>query len=381
VTSPGRVLAVAGALMLLTGCVTQAHQERPPTTYRLTRSCPPPPQHQVVTADDVNRIVAHDDLPAWQAGDIGASARLSDGRLVWVFDDTVRTERYDPRIVANSILVSSGSCVSQLMTTGDGPVIPDASPGSVVRWPMSVAVLRHDPQVPEGTDVLVVLCARTRRGQGGTLDFEFLGTSAAVFTVARGGVPVLEDVYAVTPDDDDPHQVSWGAATTVAGAWFYVYGTRLPPGALGHELYVGRAPVADPRDRSRWQFWDGRRWQGRRSQAVPVLPADPGVSQTLSVDEVGGRYVVTSKRGGDLADFVYTWVSSDPVGPWHAHAALKAPAGFDSGHYEYAPLAHPEIPVAPGHLLVSVSRNVDDSDGLLTHPEQGRPLFAEVTLP
>ena len=137
--------------------------------------------------------------------------------------------------------------------------------------------------------------------------------------------------------------------------------------------------MADPRDRSRWQFWDGHHWQSRRSRAAPVLGANPGVSQTLSVDEVRGQYVVTSKRGGDTADFVYTWVSPTPVGPWRAHEALRAPAGFDTGHYEYAPLAHPEIPVAPGRLLVSVSRNVDDEQALLAHPEQGRPLFAEVT--
>lgn len=375
------MLVVLGLAVLLTGCITEAPGEPSADTYRLTPACPAPPTEQAVTADQVNQIVAHANLPGWQAGDIGASARLSDGRLVWAFDDTVRTTRYQPRIVANSLLVSSGTCVSQVMTSSDGPVIPDATSGSIVRWPMSVAVLRHDPEVPAGTDVLVVLCARTERGQGGTLDFEFLGTSAAVFTVTRGGVPTLVDVYEVTPDDTDAQQVNWGAATTVAGSWFYVYGTRLPKGAFGHALYVGRAPVSDPRDRSRWQFWDGHRWQARRTAAAPVLGSDPGVSQTLSVDKVRGSYVVTSKRGGDLADFVYTWVSPTPVGPWRAYEALRAPAGFDTGHYQYAPLAHPEIPVAPGHLLVSVSRNVADEHELLAHPERGRPLFAEVTVP
>jgi hypothetical protein len=376
-----RVLVLLGVSLLLTSCITVAHQDVAAVTYRLTPLCPAPSARQVVTADEVNAIVSRDDLPAWRAGDIGASARLSDGRLVWVFDDTLRTQRYNPQIVANSILVSSGACVSQLMTSLNGPVIPDVQIGSVVQWPMSVAVLRHDPQVAAGTDVLVVLCARTRRGQGGTLDFQFLGTSAAIFTVASGGVPTLRDVYQVTPDNADQHQVNWGAATAVAGPWFYVYGTRLPTGALGHELYVARAPVADPRARSRWQFWDGRHWQAQRSRAVPVMSDDPGVSQTLSVDEVQGQYVVTSKRGGDLGDFVYTWLSRTPAGPWRAHRALRAPAGFDTGHYEYAPLAHPEVPVAPGHLLVSVSRNLKNMNQLIAHPDKGRPLFAEVTGP
>ena len=48
-----------------------------------------------------------------------------------------------------------------------------------------------------------------------------------------------------------------------------------------------------------------------------MIGTDPGVSQTLSVHFENGKYVVTSKRGGDLGDFVYTWNSPHPTGPWH----------------------------------------------------------------
>ena len=139
-----------------------------------------------VTVDLVNQVVSSADLPAWQAGDIGASAQLSDGRMVWVFGDTVRTEGYNPRLVANSMLVSSGICVAQLRTPNDGPVIPDVAP-DVVRWPMSVVVLHPEGPLADhaGLELLVVLCARTRRGEG-NLDYTFLGTSAAVFTVTPG---------------------------------------------------------------------------------------------------------------------------------------------------------------------------------------------------
>ena len=62
----------------------------------------------------LNRIVAGIDLPLWQAGDIGASARLGDGRIVWVFGDTVRAPDVTPRVVANSMLVTTGLCTSQV---------------------------------------------------------------------------------------------------------------------------------------------------------------------------------------------------------------------------------------------------------------------------
>jgi hypothetical protein len=45
------------------------------------------------------------------------------------------------------------------------------------------------------------------------------------------------------------------------------------------------------------------------------------------------------------------------------------------------PLAHPEIPLADGRLLVSVSRNTTDFDQLMADPEVGRPIFVEVGRP
>ena len=80
---------------------------------------------------ELNRVVAGLDLPLWQAGDIGASARLPDQRIVWVFGDTVRSSRVFPRVVANSMLVSSGLCASQVETRDRGPVIPDSADGVV----------------------------------------------------------------------------------------------------------------------------------------------------------------------------------------------------------------------------------------------------------
>jgi len=369
-------------LASVTSCAWTQPDAPPPLTYRLTKECPDPPSHRpTVTADQLNRIIDESDLPAWQAGDIGASARLSDGRLVWVFDDTLRTKKYDPPLVANSILITSGDCATQLMTSENGPVIPDLSQGPVL-WPTSVAVLRNDPHVPDGTDVLVVPCARTLRGSSGdTLDFTYRGASTAVFTVTPGGVPTLQGVYEVTPDNPDQHQIQWGQATTVRTHWFYVYGTRAKGNEFGRELYVARVPVDDPRNRDSWQFWDGNHWQPKPDDAVPVIGTDPGVSQTLSVHFEHGQYVVTSKRGGDLGDFVYTWDSPHPTGPWDPNQALRAPAGFDTGHYQYAPLAHPEIPVAPGYLLVSVSRNRADFEEVVKDPKKGRPLFAEVAEP
>lgn len=384
------VVAAIAAVVLAGGCTSDEDAasdevpERTSTSHeggakpeaRLAPECPPGPSStRPTSADRLNQGISQGGLPAWQAGDIGASARLSDGRIVWVFGDTLRTERFDPRIVANSMLLSSRGCISQLMPPDEGPVIPDGADGTV-RWPMSVAVHRSGD-----TDVVVVLCSRIDRGDGGSFDFSYVGSSAAVFTVEPNGIPELQKVVRITPTSRDPQQVNWGAAAMVEGSWFYVYGTRLTgrPGDVGRELHVGRAPLASPGDRGTWQFWDGGAWQHDPDRAAVVLPSAEGVSQTLSVDAVGDQFTAVSKQGGDLGGFIYEWRSPTPHGPWEGHQELPAPAGFDTGELQYAPLAHPEISLRSGKLLVSVSRNTTDLQQLVSDPEIGRPRFVEVS--
>ncbi|MFC8502573.1 DUF4185 domain-containing protein [Pedococcus sp. NPDC057267] len=347
------------------------------TAYpRLSPRCPAPAAHPpAVTVAQLNRVVAGLDLPLWQAGDIGASARLPDGRLVWVFGDTVRAPDVQPRIVANSMLVTSGLCTSQVEVADRGAVIPDRSDG-VVHWPMSVAV------VPRGGESsLVVISARIRRGVGG-LDFTYLGSTATVFRLPAGGAPTVAYQLDITPDSPEPTQVNWGSAMTLHDGWIYVYGTRLPSRtAFGRALYVARAPADDARDRSTWRFWDGGAWVADAARAAVVLPAEGGVSQTLSVDVLDSHFVVVSKRDGDLGSTVYAWHALGPTGPWTAirgvHAAFQDP----DGNLRYAPLAHPGIRLADGRLLISISRNTTDFARLLAQPRLGRPVFAEIDRP
>lgn len=387
--------ALLGALALLplAACgefpLKPDHQEQPEpqaeSSYRLEPECPPFGYNRPVTLQQVNRIGDTANFEGFKAADIGASARLGDGRLAWVFGDTVRSGSMSPRIVANSMLVTSGPCVSQLIAPDEGPIVKDVREG-VVRWPMSIVRLPPAPQFAElYSDVLVVMMSRIDRGVGDTFDFKFLGTDAAIFGVPKGSqtAPQFLHIQELTPDNDDPHQVNWGAASMVDGNWFYVYGTRQTGEDLvfGRELYAGRAPVADPQSRDKWQFWDGDQWQSDMKRATAILPAEDGVSQVLSVDPTGDGFVAVSKRGGDVANFVYTWTAPTPVGPWTSRQSIPAPAGFDTGDLKYAPLAHPEVPLKSGKLLVSISRNSTDFERLLDNPDVGRPEFAEVTIP
>lgn len=396
-----RALTSLGLVFALVACAHSTSPQGPATsggagptedpstpTYRLAPACPKPTGAFAVTADQVNRVVSQGSLPSWQAGDIGASTRLSDDRLVWVFGDTVRDASHTPRIVANSLLITSGLCLSQVLAPNDGPVIPDVGPNTV-HWPMSV--VRIDPRSVRSprldssfTDLLVVLSSRIRRGGQNAFDFTYLGSSATVFAVRPGQAPQILGTEQISPDSTSADQINWGAASMVDGDWYYVYGSRHSgdKNEFGRSLYVARVPLAHPSQRSGWQFYDGSRWQKDLHAAAPVLPASQGVAQTLSVSKVKGQYVIVSKKGGDLGDFVYTWSSRSPVGPWTGRQGVKAQFELSKTAVQYAPLGHPEVPLTSGKLLVSVSRNTTDLNALLSRPSAvGRPVFAEVTLP
>ncbi|WP_353951609.1 DUF4185 domain-containing protein [Knoellia sp. S7-12] len=383
------VAALTSVALLLGGCVflpggdsddeSSGSAEGERAAYTMSVDCPSVPAEGTLrpTVTQLNAVVAEADLPYWQAGDIGASARLQDGRIVWIFGDTIRRTGVGPGMVANSMLITSGLCLSQLMATARGPIIPDVEPG-VVRWPMSVTVVED-----RGIEKIVILTGRIRRGSSADVwGFRYLGSDAVTFTVEPGKAPQLDEILPLTPDVDSANQINWGSASMVSGDHLYVYGTELPKGtAFGRSLRVARTALATAEDKSTWEFWDGRGWQADPNQAAAVIPAVGGVSQTLSVDEIDGAFVAVSKKDGDLGSTVTTWTSTSPVGPWKRSAALEAPFLTGKDEFAYAPLAHPEVPLANGKLLVSISRNTTDLARLEQNPEIGRPKFAEIDRP
>ncbi len=315
--------------------------------------------------------------PLWQAADVGASVRLQDGRSLWVFGDTLRAEGERPRLVSNSMLVTSGDCTSQVVTPSQGPVIPDSPTGSVC-WPASVAAR------PQGAgNQVLVGCSRIQRGDtgGGLLSFTYLGLTLATFDVGPGGAPVLAKTVDVTPDNPDVRQVNWGTALLVDQGYLYVYGTRAADAGGARALLVARTTFDQAIDRRSWRYWNGTGWGTAEGAAAPVIDGTDGVSQALSVSRIGNRYVAVSKVGGDFGDRIGEWTAPSPRGPWRLAASLPVPPRESDGVITYQPLAHPEQRLASGKLLVSMSRLPEKLDDLAADARKGRLRFYELPRP
>lgn len=393
--------------LLLTGCIklqAPAPEPGPPragdpalvstppppdaASARLEPSCPAPDPSDTVSAAELNRAFDRIDFPTWQSADLGATAVLSDGRVFWAWGDTGRERTYEPRLVDNSIFVTSGTCISQVVTDEELEFFP-RSPQELTQWPMSVVRLEPTAADGEGVrDKLVVYLSRIQRGDR-QWDFLFRGTSVAVVLVGADGVPRLDRTVELTADSAEYDQINWGAAAAPDGEWMYLYGTRYTNEAYitGRELYVSRLPLGDPTDADAREFWDGSRWQRDETKAAPVIPAVDGTSQTLSVDKIGDRWVVISKKGGDLADYITKWTADAPTGPFGGTAVdvIYSPGGHDDDpdtvdRLTYTPLSHPDIRTASGSLLVSVSRNTTDIEELYDRPQSARVFFYEVPL-
>lgn len=320
----------------------------------------------------------------FEGADVGADTTLQDGRRLWVFGDTLRSADYDgQRFVRNSMLVFDPSCVRVVTPADHGALVPDRQDG-VGYWPMSVATVHRD-----GYDLVGVGVQRVKGSEApdGASAFDNLGPSFALFIVRRGGTPQLVDVQDFGPDSTDPTRPTWGAAAAVHDGWVYVYGTARPKDAreelvFGFSLQVARVRPDDITDVTQWQYWDGKRWQSKASEAAQLIDAAGGVSQTLSVLVQGGRWYAVSKRDEFLGSDLVIWSAPSPTGPFTPSPPLASiPSDTSTGALRYMPLAHPDLLPEAGSVVVSYSQNNTDIGKVADDPFLYRPRFLRVRLP
>lgn len=317
--------------------------------------------------------------PLLLGADVGASAELGDGRIIWAYGDTFRRpDGVTLSAVRNSLVVEDDGCRAVVIPAGGQEAIPNREDG-VGYWPMSLAVS------VEGRATVVRVFAERVRGSESRFGFVNLGPAVATFVVPSDGAPRLRSVVDLGPDDPSRRNVGWGAAVTSGGdGYLYIYGTANPeePLVFGWSVRVARARAADLDDPSAWDYWTGSGWDSDDSRAVEVISAVNGVSQTFSVVEHGDSWYAVSKRDGDLGTDLAVWSATAPWGPFSPPVTVgRIPNQEHPSLLRYMPLAHPEVPSESGTVAVSICRNSADPALLLAAPEVYRPYFVSIELP
>ena len=311
---PWRLRVVALVLPLAVAVVAATYVA--PSGARVVSALPVPGASttQCVATPKISTLAELNDFagkvrggPSFQGADVGADVLLQDGRRLWVFGDTLRAADFSgQRFVRNSMLVLGRGCAATVLPANHGAIIPDRGDG-IGYWPMSIARVQR-------SDYDLVGVATQRVTSTGTPDgsfaFESLGSSVAVFVVPQGRTPQLLA-------QQDIGQGRQGSLPPGVGSG------RGRPGRLGVPLRdrataaegrlrllpAGR-PHADrqpPARRAPGSTGTAARWQASASKAKELIPADQGVSQTLSVFPRNGRWYAVSKRDEFLGTDLVVW--------------------------------------------------------------------------
>ncbi|WP_155372813.1 phospholipase A2 [Catellatospora vulcania] len=309
----------------------------------------------------------------WAGGDGTVSVPLPDGRIAWLFADTfVGAVNADHSLsstatmVNNAIVVQDGTQLTTL--TGGTP----QAPASVVATGVADEFYWVGDAVVDGSD-LKVIYNRFRRTGTGTLDFAFLNSALATFSLPSLSLTGVDAL----PFGD---RVAWGSTLLNDGGYTYVYGTETPRLGGLKFAHVARVPVGGLD--GIWQFWNGTSWTSDSASSVRLLS---GIGTSFGIQVVDGQYVlVTAESNIAFNSQVVAYTAASPTGPFSGPVDLfTAPepaAGNGKPINIYNAQLHPEQ-AAEGKLLVSYDVNSLDPADVRADIRIYRPRFAEVTWP
>jgi hypothetical protein len=358
----GIVMALLSALSLLLTAPLWRGVERGPSAP-VTCDVPAP-----VTAEAYAAAFAH--LPdGWLAGDQASSTPLPDGRVLWVFADTLVRDAGGggERLAHGSFVVQTAGCFTPVLGGSPDGVLPAPESGEWY-WPQHAAVDRGR---------IWVFALRVAGGRPNAMDFRLLGVDLAEFDLPWGGTPRFVTLHRTPASDAGDFEVLWGAAVAVQDELLYIYGTRRVDDPLvGKQLLLARVPISRVTEQAAWQFRTSMGWSADPDDAVVLVPARGGVSTALSAHRSTAGWVLVTKRDDFVGDAVVALVGPRPWGPFREQALFdSAPCG---SHLEYLPMAHPEAALADGSLLISLNHNETSLSTVLRDPAAFRPTFHSV---
>lgn len=319
--------------------------------------------------------------PSWVGGDGAYSVDLGNGRVLWLFADTL----IDPsgghsrksagiKMISNSLGIQKGYNPATAEMRFFWKTSPDRTPSAFFPdednarfWPGHGIRIR---------DRLILFLMKVKKTTGG-LGFEVCDWTAVL----------------IRNPDDDPEdwkmdrletpsnklQVIVGSAGVLAGDGFiYAYGSKEPGGAdvylvrwLEDDVYKG--------DLSRCFWWDGKTWSANEpsvgNTAAAVLH-NAGTEFTVHPDPRTGKYMQIQCSGFGPATLTLR-EAAKPSGPWSEPITLYRPPEYDKPRIMiYQGKAHPCLVGAD--LVATYSTNSFDFSDLFKDTDTYYPRFVRL---
>jgi hypothetical protein len=283
--------------------------------------------------------------PLWLGSDGDYSCDLGEGRVLWLFGDTLiaRDATRDQQtafFIHNSIAIQTGYDPSHAFIQfywGASNGQPDAFfPGSGVQWFWPGVCAR----VGKG---LIVFAGRVRNdGPPGPLSFVGVGDGAFFIPDAAADPSTWKPQDAHAPDLGS--DLSLGTAGAVHDGYFYVYGTR---DGDSHNYIVGRfaLPDAAAGDLSKGEFFVGGKWVA--AAALKGLPAAlfafGAPESSVSWEPLLGKFLMAQSEGFGSTTLALRSAPA-PEGPWSdPRTFFRPPESNAPNAFVYAGKGHPEL--------------------------------------
>jgi hypothetical protein len=320
----------------------------------------------------------------WTGGDGANSIALDDGRILWMFGDSLigRVQdgrRIDSRLINNSAAIQTGREPAIAAMAFFYRTLADGSPAAFLKpadgagwlWPY------HGVRTAEGL-FLFLLQIEPADGPAG-FGFKLIATWLGKI---------------VNPDEDPERwdlaqqKIPWGhegrlfgSAVMVQGDICYIYGTMddASSGVMVKHMIVARAPLEKLGHFSAWRFFADGDWVAEADRAGRVCDHVASEFSVSYLPELG-RYALVYTEGG-LSPNIVLRFSPRPEGPWGDPVRVYScpEAGWDPRIFCYAAKGHPELGVAADELIVTYMANATDFALLESDARLYRPRFLKIT--
>jgi hypothetical protein len=320
--------------------------------------------------------------PAWLGSDAAFSVPLHDGRILWLFNDTLVAttpahQRSQAALVRNTVAIERGTNPTSASMrfywrhARGRPSSYFPEQGARWFWPQDGIRLGR---------TLIVFLSRVERSRHRSPGFDFgaAGWRLAVIADASAS-PAHWRVRLVRPPSALEGYAVGSAVNRIGG---YVLALAVRQRGFQFTGWLVRWRAGDLRaGRLRGAQWwaGGKGWVplSRLGRAPTPITRDAGSECSLSFDRKLDRWVLVHSEGFGASTIAVSFAPTIE-GPWsNPRVVFRPPESGRPGVLVYAAKGHPELSGAD--LAVTYATNSSRSHEILTHPSLYYPRFVRVT--